>query len=213
MTSFDKVFNCMKKPVVMLVFLLAVIASFFFIDKPLAIYFHQMDMRTNATFLYILTALGKWKYAVAAFFLAALFFKWVVKKPVLEKKFWYLFACVSLVNLVNLVIKISLGRARPDLLFSNNEYGFYWFKFTDLYWSCPSGHAVTITAIAAGLGVLLPRYFYIFLLCVLCVTATRVFLYYHYLSDVLMGFYLSMLVVGLLTTYCKKNNILISEAS
>ena len=106
-------------------------------------------------------------------------------------------------NLFGFVVKIVLGRARPDLLFSIDYFGFYGFKLNNLYWSFPSGHTLTSTALASGLGVIFPRYFYAFLGGALLVASSRILLYHHYLSDVMTGLYMSLLLVGIFTHYFK----------
>ena len=131
--------------------------------------------------------------------------------PVYESRSWYLLGCVFVANLVCFVCKVTLGRARPDLLFASNEFGFYWFKLSKFYWSFPSGHTTTVVSLAVGLGVLFPRYFYIALTVALLVAASRVLLYYHYLSDVLSAFYISLLVVGFFTGYLKDKKLILRE--
>lgn len=205
MGPFDKLYSCLKKTWVIVFCLFLVIISFYFWDKPIATYFYQSGIREHFPFLKAITALGKWYLYLVLFGVAALLSRYLLNNAELEQKAWFMTACVALANALNTVIKISLGRARPELLFAHQEYGFYWFRFNDAYWSFPSGHAVTITAVAAGLAVLAPRYFLIYLIALISITATRVLLYYHYLSDVLTGCYLAVIVVGLLLGYCKKN--------
>lgn len=137
-------------------------------------------------------------------FCAAVYFRYVRTNPVSEARAWYLLGCVLVANLVCFVLKVALSRARPDLLFSSNEFGFYWFRMGKYYWSFPSGHTTTVVSLAVGLGVLFPRYFYAALGVALLVAASRVLLYYHYLSDVMTGFYLTVLVVGFYTHYLKQ---------
>lgn len=204
MTSYEKTFHFMKKPWVIALYVVLVVLVYLFVDRPIAIYFHQLDLRAHAPILNLLTALGKWTAYVVIFVFAGLYFRYIRKNSSNEVKAWYLLACILIPNLVALIVKIALSRARPELLFSSHYYGFYWFKLHDLYWSFPSAHAVTITALASGLGVLIPRYFYLFLVVALLVACSRVLLYYHYLSDVMTGFYLSLLVVGIFTSYFKK---------
>ncbi|MFI4962463.1 MAG: phosphatase PAP2 family protein [Legionellales bacterium] len=208
MTLFDRMFNGMRKPWVILVFLVLVVLSFIYVDRPLATYFHQMDLRTNRHWLYWVTALGQWKIDVLILVFVGLYFRFVAKNLRYERNTWFLLSCILAVNLINCVLKIALGRARPELLFSSNEYGLYWLQLKDAYWSMPSGHAATSTALAAGLGVLIPEYVIGFLFLAFFVCATRVLLYYHYLSDVLTGFYMSVIVVGIIALYFKKNRSL-----
>ena len=196
MTQFEKTICFMKKPWVIGLYVILVILSYVYIDRGLASYFHQFDLRTSIHALNYLTALGQWLAYIALFLLAGLYFRFVRVNSVYEARAWYLLGCVLVANLVCLVLKVALSRARPDLLFSSNEFGFYWFKHKSAYWSFPSGHTTTVISLAAGLGVLFPRYFFLALAIALLVAATRVLLYYHYLSDVMTAFYLSLLVVG-----------------
>ncbi|WP_133137062.1 phosphatase PAP2 family protein [Legionella rowbothamii] len=206
MTQFEKTFEFMKKTWVILLYAILVILSYIFVDKTLATYFHQLDLRTNIHALSILTAFGQWIVYIGLFFCAAVYFRYVRTNPVSEARAWYLLGCVLVANLVCFVLKVALSRARPDLLFSSNEFGFYWFRMGKYYWSFPSGHTTTVVSLAVGLGVLFPRYFYAALGVALLVAASRVLLYYHYLSDVMTGFYLTVLVVGFYTHYLKQKN-------
>lgn len=208
MNQFECLYSAMKKPWVIALYAICVVLIYSFADKPTALYFYHLDLRSNAPILTLFTAFGKWSIYVAGLLFLGLFFRYVKKNHSLEQKVWFLFACVILTNMVGFVLKIIFSRSRPDLLFDGNFFGFYWFKFNDLFWSFPSGHSITVAGLAAGLGVLFPRYFYIFLALALLVISTRVFLYFHYLSDVMTGFYLSILVVGLFTESLKKHRCL-----
>lgn len=208
MTQFEKTFNLMKKPLIIGIYAVLVILSYYFVDKSVANYFHQLDVRTTLPILNVLTAFGKWKIYIVLFTLLGLYFRYVQKNDRFEARAWYLLGCVLLPNILGFIIKVCLSRARPDLLFSHNQFGFYWFQRTDLYWSFPSGHALTVIGLASGLGVLFPKYFFSFLGLASLVVLSRVFLYHHYLSDVMTGFYLSVLVVGLFTEFLERKDYL-----
>ena len=156
-------------------------------------------------FLTLLTGLGKWKIYTALFLLAGLYFRYIDTNPTYEARSWYLFGCILIPNLIGFFLKIILSRARPDLLFESNYYGFYWFKLKDLYWCFPSGHAITVIGLAFGIVEIAPKFMYVLLGIALLVACSRVLLYHHYLSDVMTGFYLSMLIVGLFTQYLRRN--------
>lgn len=206
MTQFETLFHFMKKPVVILFYAILVILAYYFVDKPLATYFYQLALGNKLPFLEILTALGKWIAYVILFFIAGLYFRYIQVNAVYEARSWYLFGCVFLANLVCLILKVSLSRARPDLLFTNNEFGFYWFKLSSNYWSLPSGHTTTVISLAAGIGTIFSRYFYVLLTIALLIVASRIVLCFHYLSDVMSAFYISLLVVGFFTGYLKRKN-------
>ncbi|KTD82909.1 phosphatase PAP2 family protein [Legionella waltersii] len=208
MKQVEKLYQLTKKPWVIALYAIAVVMAYLFVDRQIATYFHQINSRDTLTALNYVTALGKWKISVALFFLGGLYFRFIQKNKCFEEGAWYMFGCVLLPNLLVLVAKIIVSRARPDLLFEQHLYGFYWFQLKDLYWSCPSGHAITVTALAMGLGYLFPRYLILYFLVAILVAATRVVLYHHYLSDVMIGFYLSVLVVGWFTQYVKSHHLL-----
>lgn len=205
MTQAEKIFQYAKKPWLITVYTLIVVLVYYFADKSVATYFHNLDFRTHFQALTYVSILGKWKIYVAAFLLAGLYFRFVQKNKQYETRFWFLFASVLIPNLIIFGLKILVSRARPDLLFEQQAYGFYWFKLEDMYWSCPSGHAVTATALAMSLGYLFPRYLMTYILFAILICFTRIGLAHHYLSDVLIGIYLSILTVGQFTHYVKSH--------
>ncbi|MGL5741546.1 MAG: phosphatase PAP2 family protein [Legionella sp.] len=203
MTQFDNVFNLMKKTLIIFFYAILVVLAYSFIDRPVAMYLHQFDLGIMVPVLKNLTSLGKWIAYIALFFIAGVYFRYIQVNSVYEARSWYLFGCVLIANLICLILKVAVSRARPDLLFSSNEFGFYWFKLSENYWSLPSGHTTTVISLAASFGVLYPRYFYVLLVVALLVATSRVLLCFHYLSDVMSAFYISLLVVGFFTEYIK----------
>lgn len=208
MTQYERLFNLMKKPWCIIIYLVLIVLAYNFLDQRLAIYFQQFDSRTHLYALKYLTEFGKVSIYVILFILLGLFFRYVRQNEVYEARSWYMLGCVLIPNLVCLVIKVILGRARPELWFSIHAFGFYGLKTNSMYWSLPSGHTTTIVGLVSGLGVLFPRHFYLYLIFAFCVIVTRVVLYHHYLSDVMTAFYLSVLVVGIFTQYIKGNQYL-----
>lgn len=204
MTVYEKTFHWMKKPQSIILLLLLLSVGYFFVDKPLAFAAYGLQLRDNVM-LTLLTNLGKWSLYAAWFAIAALYFRYLRINPLYEHRAWFLFGCVLLPTLVNGVLKVTLSRARPDLLFLNGDYGFYWLQFKDLYWSFPSGHAMTCGALVAGLSVLFPRYFWGVLSLAVLIAATRVLLYKHFLTDVLFGFYLGVLITGFYSQYFRES--------
>lgn len=209
MTPFEQMFHVMKKPWVLLLYVTLTVLVYQYADKFIASYFQHYDLRTYGHALHFITALGKSKFYILLFSLLALYFRYIKKNALNEHRTWFLLACVLLANLMGLALKITLGRSRPDLFFDGGMFGFYWFKLDNLYWSFPSGHSITIAALASGLSILFPRYFYVYFGMALLVIMTRVFLYFHFLSDVMVGFYLSVLMVGYFLEGLKKRHCLL----
>jgi len=208
MTQFERTYNFMKRPWVMAIYIILIILSYNFLDKPIAYFFHAIDFRNNMRILNWLSALGKAAVYVCLFFLAAIYFRYIKKNAINDARAWYLLSCVVVTNIICFILKVIFGRARPDLLFKNDPFGFYWFKLKDVYWSFPSGHSMTVIGLVAGLGVVFPNHFFSLLGVALLVVLSRICLYRHYLSDVMAGFYLSILTVGLLTHYLRTHHYL-----
>jgi membrane-associated phospholipid phosphatase len=205
-TPFENTLNWLKKPWVVAIWALLAVLSYYYADQPVATYFYHLQLR-NYKFLYqALDILGKSIVYDLLFLLAALYCRYLEKNRVYEARCWYLLTCILVPNMLALVLKIILGRARPELLLTQDLYGFYWFQITQPYFSFPSGHTTTIISLAAALGVLFPRFCYLLLLLGFVLALSRVILYFHYLSDVLVSTYFSLLVVGMLTQYIKKNH-------
>ncbi len=205
MSPFEKMFYVMKKPWVMGLYVLLIILVYQFADKTIALYFNHHDVRAHIPALSVLTMFGKWQIYILLFLMAGLYFHYISKNRLFEKRAWFLLSCVLFANIIGAVIKITVSRARPDLLINEGIFGFFWFKLNDSYWSFPSGHTLTVISLAAGLGVIFARYFYVLLSLALLVVLSRVLLYFHFLSDVMTGFYLSILIVGFFAEYLKKN--------
>lgn len=204
MTHFDATINFLKKPWVIATYIMLISASYYFVDKPVALYFNQWHLKHNI-WIRSLTTLGLWELYFAIAFFLVVYFRFGTRHKPHELRAWFLLACILLANLIGLILKVVLGRARPELFFQSNLYGFYWLKCTNLYWSFPSGHAITIASIGSGLSVLFPKYFYWFMLGALLIICTRIMLVQHYLSDVVVGAYLGLLGVGVLTQYFRNN--------
>lgn len=99
---------------------------------------------------------------------------------------WLAFALL-LAMIMTLLLKVVLGRARPELFFEQGLYGFYFFKTQWIYFSSPSGHTARIFAAMTVLSGVFPRARVLWLLIALSVAASRVLLNEHYVGDVILG--------------------------
>lgn len=198
MAPIERLFTVMAKPRMMLGYLALVLWFFLYIDKPLANYLYTLDVSAHVPWLNVFTRLGESKYYLAGLLVLALFWRYVMHNRAWEMRTWFLWLCVFISNLICLVLKVFLGRARPDLWFHDQLYGFYGFHRDSLYWSFPSGHTTTIIGLACGLGLLFPRFAWLYLSMGVLVIVSRVLLLQHYLSDVMIAADLALLEVGVL---------------
>lgn len=206
--TFDRFLFVMTRPWVVVSYVIFIILSYIYLDRWVAIFMYHLDLKRNVLLLLWLTNLGSDSFYLLMLLLMALLFRFVYVNKTSERHCWFLWLCVFIPCMIALILKIVLGRARPELLFNQQLYGFFGLKFQRLYWSMPSGHATTIMGLIFGFIILLPRYFYTFLLVGLLVVLSRVLLTEHYLSDVMLSFYLALIEVGLLTYWLRKKQFL-----
>lgn len=99
----------------------------------------------------------------------------------------FVFAAVALSGLAVQVVKHVVGRARPGLLDQFGAFHFDHFSLEPDLASFPSGHSTSIFALAASIGLIVPRLRVpVFGLAVL-VGLARMVLGAHYASDILAG--------------------------
>jgi lipid A 4'-phosphatase len=105
----------------------------------------------------------------------------------------FLFVAVAASGIAADILKVLCGRTRPKLLFSADLYGFTGFAWHADHWSFPSGHAATITALAAALWYLWPRHILFYVTIAAIVSASRVVSGAHYPGDAIAGAWLAVL--------------------
>lgn len=183
---------------------LLIIACYLWIDKPVALFFHDLNLKTQAPWLLWFTEAGKAVLYVTVFFLLMLFFRFIKIDIKKEMQMRFLLLCVLIPNVICLFLKTLLGRARPELWFTEQQYGFFGVKFNKLYWSFPSSHASTVMGLTVGACILFPRYKVFFLLSGLFIMASRVVLLQHYVSDIVAAVILTLMELGILMFFLKR---------
>ncbi len=162
---------------------LIIICSYLWIDRTLAIYFHEHHLLT--ALFKVITKLGQSEYYLLP--ALALYLACKSDNPSKARYALFLFLAVFLSGLVAVFIKVTLARYRPELLFAHNLYGFDWFHLGHAYLSFPSGHSTTAFSAMSALALIFPRYTKQFLLLATLIALSRVILTAHYLSDVIAG--------------------------
>lgn len=198
MKLFNQWFKYMTKPWAVASVALLMICSFLYLDKPVANFCHHLQLGYFQHILERVTHLGKAKSALGVLFILALVFRYLWKKRTWEMKAWFLWLCTFVPSVIVLGLKILFGRARPELLFDQGEYGFKWMQFERMHWSFPSGHTATMMGLVFGLCIVWPRYRFLFLGVGLLVMISRIVLFQHYLSDVMISLYLAFIEIGIL---------------
>ncbi|HVV68339.1 MAG TPA: phosphatase PAP2 family protein [Gammaproteobacteria bacterium] len=194
--SFTKFVAILRSPWFLLLVIAFCTISYFYIDKHLAISVRYSISTHTFVIADKLAKFGKGNIYFITLPLLFLLFKFIMKNPEYAKKCMFLITAIAIPSLLSIVIKIILGRARPKLLFDDNLYGFNLFHMKAAYLSFPSGHSIFITALMMGLAFLFTRYWVVFASIFLLISFSRVVVSAHYLSDVIGGMYISILVVS-----------------
>ena len=104
----------------------------------------------------------------------------------------FVFVAIAGSGIVNGVVKAAAGRFRPKLYFLDHRFGFdLWHRAAD-YTSFPSGHTVTVCALAAALALIWRPLAWPGFALALLVALSRIMIGAHWPSDVLAGAWLGI---------------------
>lgn len=153
------------------------------------------------------TEFGKSEYYLVPALLGAVFFLWRGKQSILlcarVRHYWrasvcaYLFACIAIAGLTGNLLKFLIGRARPKEWLESGHYGFDPFSLASRWHSFPSGHTNTMVCVAIALLPFMPqRWRGVAIGVIAVIIASRCIVAAHYVSDILGGALLAVLVCG-----------------
>ena len=168
--------------------IIAFVIAYEGIDIPLARALQPIDPITRAVFGFI-TKLGEGSVYLVPLGIIFLW-AWVKREELWATRAGFVFLTIAVPGILADIAKPVFARARPVLLFRENLYGFIWGSPHANAWSFPSGHSITVTALAIALYAIYPAGWRLYALLALAVMASRVILNAHYLSDVIAGFYI-----------------------
>ncbi|HTW50710.1 MAG TPA: phosphatase PAP2 family protein [Stellaceae bacterium] len=188
------------------VFVLAEFVAIVWVDRPIADFFHDDGGPLQPFFVKVQWFGLGYPYLVASGLAFALL-RWGGELEKLRPHGetmrrlasipGFIFVAVATSGLVADLLKIVVGRTRPKLLFDGGAYDFTWFGFRADHWSFPSGHATTAAALMAALWCLWPRPVWLYVALAALVAASRVITGQHYLSDVVAGAAVGVVVTRL----------------
>ena len=104
----------------------------------------------------------------------------------------YFFLTIGATSALVHLVKLIVGRARPELFAEYGAYSLTPFAYDDLYSSFPSGHSAAVGAFFGAFSMLVPRLRPLFLLGALAIGVSRVIVGAHYPSDVAAGLLLGL---------------------
>jgi membrane-associated phospholipid phosphatase len=195
----------MRFALLTLVCVLGFVIAYEWIDVPLARAFQGIGPTTHAIFGFI-TRFGEGGVYLVPLGLA---FLWALLKGARgwAARTGFVFATVAVPGILADIMKPVFGRARPVLLFRDDVFGFTWAGAHANDWSFPSGHSITVAALAVALYAIYPPLWPAYALLALLVMASRLVLDQHYLSDVIAGFYIGIAFAWAAIVLAKKREL------
>jgi membrane-associated phospholipid phosphatase len=124
---------------------------------------------------------------------------WCAKRPRLCEAAWFASWTFVIAGVVEFSLKHLVGRPRPDAAaMSMLPIG---PSYTPNFDSFPSGHATSVFAVACAFAYFYPRLRWPLYLLALSIALGRLYLDRHYVSDVLAGALIGMVVTTFLLQY------------
>lgn len=194
-SSFNKFLHITRSFYFFIFVILFCLFSYLFLDRQIALFISQYVPKELIQTASIITFLGHGAIYYTLVPLAWLMAKYYYKNKEWTQKFSFFFIAMVAISLIDLALKIILGRPRPFMLLEHHLYQLTFFKFDTNYWSFPSGHTIMITTIMLCLSFLFPRFWLSFVMVFIIIALTRLIVNAHYLSDTIGAIYLSILVV------------------
>lgn len=166
--------------------------SYTFFDLRIAEYFHQLKGTPPIDAASVLTHAGVGGYYIVPSLLLFLYFR--KRNPDYGKIALFIFATTAASGIIVNILKTIFGRFRPKMYFNEQLYGFDWFHTASTMVSFPSGHSATAMGAWFAFALILPKYRFLFLAIGASIAFTRIALTAHYLSDVVAGSYLGVVI-------------------
>ncbi len=175
-----------KNKIVLALFILLTVASFLFIDKPLALFFHS-SINFLQDPLLLISRLFSPFFSLVLF--PSLFFgiRFVAKNEKKSRKFQFLSLSIALSLFACQILAVILGRSSPSWLFDHGEMTFRLFQWNPSFHSLPSALSCNIATIGTAFSFLYPKRALLFLASGFLLALTPAFLIDCFLSDALLG--------------------------
>ena len=163
------------------------LVSIFFFDKDITyfLYTHKDSFKVFNGIFKLISFVGHYNivFYIASLFILISFFVKSLRKYIL-----LISLCLVLSDSTIMLFKFLLGKARPELFLKKGIYGFYFFKSQKDYSSIPSGHTLLNSALAFSFYLKSKKIGFYLILWSMLVGMSRIFLFAHYLGDVLVSF-------------------------
>ena len=187
---------------------LAVVISYFWLDRPIALFVHSQLPRNSRVLLEPVTYVPNPLISLASLTFLVLGIRGLAGRPRSKMQTTILMCSVSLLiaETIKAQLKFVFGRTWPETWIQNNPsfihdgvYGFNLFHGGEAYHSFPSGHMTAICALTSVLWIYYRRLRPIYLMAILAVLVSLVGTNFHFLSDTIAGTFFGA-SIGLMVT-------------
>jgi hypothetical protein len=199
-----KQFSLLKAPKYLIpIYLVFIVASFLFLDKPLAIFFQKIMGELNNPFT-IVTRLFAPIFALLLFPSLFFLFRFPLRQEKRARGFWLLSLSIPVSVFGCAIVTVICGRGNPEWFFYHKEMVFRLFQWDPSFHSFPSLTSCTIGAIAASCSCLFPKWNIRLLVIGFLLALFPVITLENFLSDALTGVGAGMLVATWIYTLMRK---------
>lgn len=182
------------RKIILPIFLALIVASFLFLDKPLAIFFTNASSVLKAPFAFFekLFCPFFWSFVFPTLFFFVRFLK---KKEKKSRKLWYLSLAFPLTILACKALEVFFGKASPEWFLTHHEMSFRFLEWNTSFHSFPSMISASITTFAVSISCVLATSARPYLLVAgFLLSLSPVITAQAFLSDALAGFVLAGLM-------------------
>jgi len=193
---------------------LLIFISYFYLDKNISLYFIK-HADTYKQFGKTASIIGESQWYISIAILGSIYYTYIKKNTLYKQRYLFLLYINLFSGLISLVMKMFFARLRPWKLENGEDgFGFLFFQNPDFNFmqnlhyqltillhdstpntSFPSGHTTTMFALFTYMGILFPKYIYIWLSVAIFTAMSRILANDHFLSDVFAG-----VLVGVFST-------------
>lgn len=184
-------------------FALAAIFCYFFVDLP----FVKVIAPYKTTFYLPLKSISLLifpPFYLAIFSIAFLWIRLLNKSNRLSLFFFELTAIQVFSIACVRILKVVIGRVRPENFLSNEWMGFKFFSLSHHFHSIPSGHTMTAFSIATSIALFFPRFRILSLVLAFLLSSSRAFLLDHFPSDLFATGSLGMIIAQMIHIMLQK---------
>jgi hypothetical protein len=182
---------------------ICIVASYFFIDKPFALFFISCKSDWFDILLLINSLMTPF---FTLLLLPSLFFfvRFVRRKERKSRKLWYLSFATAIAIFAASFLSVLVGRANPAWFVIHKEMIFRFFEWNGSFHSFPSTTACNAGALGAALCYLYPKQSYKFFIASILIGMIPAVLTLCFVSDALAGLCVGMIFARIVFKVMRK---------